>query len=174
MDLRTGQRVQAQPRYEAQTAEAPAPYAARRSRGNRFSKQKLVIAGIVALIALGLIGAVLWFTGGGALGSVKRGQYQAVFLTNGQVYFGKISSLTTETVTLHDIYYLQQQTSVQNQDKKDTTSQNQLSLAKLGNELHGPEDTMYIERSQVLFWENVKDDSQVVKTIKQEKDQNNN
>jgi hypothetical protein len=117
---------------------------------------------------------VLWFTGGGVLGSVKRGQYQAVFLTNGQVYFGKISSLTTETVTLHDIYYLQQQTSVQNQDKKDTTSQNQLSLAKLGNELHGPEDTMYIERSQVLFWENVKDDSQVVKTIKQEKDQNNN
>ena len=27
----------------------------------------------------------------------------------------------------------------------------QLQLTKLGNELHGPEDAMYVERSQVLF-----------------------
>jgi len=28
-----------------------------------------------------------------------------------------------------------------------------VSLAKLGNELHGPEDSMYVSHEQVLFWE---------------------
>ena len=94
--------------------------------------------------------------------SVTSGKYQALFLTNGQVYFGKIVGISTETVTLKDIYYLQQ--NVQAGDKA-AADQKQLQLTKLGNELHGPEDAMYVERSQVLFWENLKDDSQVVKKI---------
>jgi hypothetical protein len=44
-----------------------------------------------------------------------------------------------------------------------------LSLAKLGSELHGPEDVMYLERRQVLFWENMKDSSQVTQAIKEAK-----
>ena len=38
-------------------------------------------------------------------------------------------------------------------------------LQKLGSELHGPEDQMVINRDQVQFWENLKDDGQVVKAI---------
>ena len=33
--------------------------------------------------------------------------YQAVFLANGQVYFGKLSGMTASYSTLKDIYYLQ-------------------------------------------------------------------
>ena len=33
--------------------------------------------------------------------------YQAVFLANGQVYFGKLSEPNNQSVTLKDIYYLQ-------------------------------------------------------------------
>lgn len=103
---------------------------------------------------------------------IKKNQFQAIFLTNGQVYFGKINSIGPEYMKLGNVYYLQVQQSVQpSTDNKaaaqSTTAANQnLSLAKLGGELHGPEDSMYIAQKQVLFWENMKDDSQVVKAIK--------
>lgn len=99
---------------------------------------------------------------------IKKNQYQAVFLTNGQVYFGKIVAINKENLKLTDIYYLQvQQQSVQPDTTKKTDANQNLSLAKLGSELHGPEDNMFVESKQMLFWENLKDDSQVVKAIKQ-------
>lgn len=188
MDLRSQQRVHAQPRQDVPVATsfdaapaAPAqPYA--KARGTKKTKlKKPVVYGVAAVLALGVLGLAVKgatsLTGAsGVLGastsgpSISQGKYQALFLTNGQVYFGKIVGLTGDTVTMKDIYYLQQ--GVQNQEKTETTS-SQLQLTKLGKELHGPEDAMYIERSQVLFWENLKDDSEVVKNIKLEKQQTN-
>ena len=99
-------------------------------------------------------------------GAVKTKQYQAVFLTNGQVYFGKVSKVDSSYVKITDIYYLQVQQAVQPKDSKDTSAANQqVSLAKLGGELHGPEDVMYVSRQQVLFWENLKTDGKVAKAI---------
>jgi len=102
---------------------------------------------------------------------INQNEYQAVFLTNGQVYFGKLADLNHKYVTIHDIYYLQVQQS-QSSDTKtlqnasnSTTTGAQVSLAKLGNELHGPEDKMHISSDQVLFWENLKNDSKVVQAI---------
>ena len=64
---------------------------------------------------------------------------------------------------LTDIFYVRVQ-QVQ-PEEGETESQQNISLAKLGNELHGPEDVMYIAKDKVLFWENLKDDGQVVKAI---------
>lgn len=102
-------------------------------------------------------------------------KYQAVFLTNGQVYFGKLSNPTRDYLTLQDIYYLQvtqpplQGSVGQTQQQATQGQQPQVSLVKLGNELHGPEDEMYLSRSQVLFYENLKEDGQVVKAIREYK-----
>lgn len=99
---------------------------------------------------------------------VKSRQYQAVFLTNGQVYFGKLVGETDDYLKLREIYYLQVQQDVQGKDNTDeaTADGQNLSLAKLGEELHGPEDVMFISRDQVLFWENLKNGSKVVTAIK--------
>jgi len=43
--------------------------------------------------------------------------------------------------------------------------QGELSLVKLGNELHGPTDAMHINRDQILFIEDLKDDSNVFQAI---------
>jgi len=51
------------------------------------------------------------------------------------------------------------------QQKTDETDKTKLELVKLGNELHGPEDQMSVNRDQILFIEKLKADSQVVKTI---------
>ena len=127
---------------------------------------------VAVVIALAAVAALLFY-GAKALGAltadsaIKPKQFQAVFLTNGQVYFGKVAKVDSSYVKLSNIYYLQVQQQVQPEDKSKTSNeQPQVSLAKLGGELHGPEDVMYISRSQVLFWENLKDDGKVAKAIK--------
>jgi len=100
--------------------------------------------------------------------AVNTKEFQALFLTNGQVYFGKLSNLGQKYVTLTDIYYLQVQSDASNQNLQQasgSTSNSKVSLAKLGNELHGPEDKMQVASSQVLFWENLKGNSKVVQAI---------
>lgn len=102
---------------------------------------------------------------------VKNDQYQAVFLDNGQVYFGRLSNTNQKYVQLTDIYYLQVNQPVQPDQvepgAEDTAQQQQaqISLAKLGNELHGPEDQMFIHRDKIVFWENLKADGQVTTAI---------
>ena len=95
--------------------------------------------------------------------------YTAVFLTNGQVYFGKMYSSSADSVDLRAIYYLQVNSTASNlQDGKTPASpaaSPDISLVKLGNELHGPNDRMVINRQQVLFTESLKSDSKVVTAI---------
>ncbi len=85
---------------------------------------------------------------------IDTDKYQAIFLTNNQVYFGRLKNISSEYLTLSDVYYAK------------VNDEGKGQLVKLGAiEPHGPTDQMTINRSQVLFWENIKPDSQVVKTI---------
>ena len=129
---------------------------------------RLLVALLVVLSLFVLLGLV-WrvFNGVTADSAIKGKQFQALFLTNGQVYFGHLSNVNGQYVKLKDIFYLQVQQTVQPSSESNNNSNNnqQVSLAKLGNELHGPEDTMYVARSQVLFGENLKSDGTVVNAI---------
>ncbi len=132
---------------------------------------------IVVLIVLGVLFRDRLFpassdkmTGDSTPKIEKSSGYQAVFLTNGQVYFGKLSGETSSYATLKDIYYLQVtqpplQGSQQQGQQAQTQAQPQLSLVKLGNELHGPVDTMQINRDQILFYEDMKEDAKVIQAI---------
>lgn len=91
-------------------------------------------------------------------------RFQAVFLNNGQVYFGKLSNQYGGFLSLKDIYYLQITQPIQ---PGEANSASNINLVKLGNELHGPTDEMKINRQAVLFIENLKADSKVVEAIKQ-------
>jgi hypothetical protein len=146
-------------------AYAEVPAAVRKSAGGGVLGKILAV-----LLALAALAVIVWLAGNAvssltADSAVKTKAYQAVFLTNGQVYFGKVSKVDNSYVKLTDIYYLQVQQQVQPKDQS-AQQQPQVSLAKLGGELHGPEDVMYISRQQVLFWENLKDDGKVTKAIK--------
>lgn len=126
----------------------------------------LVISLIVVSIAVTAFVGVAIFNGTeGEASLVKSDQYQAVFLSDGQIYFGKVTNVQAEYLVLEDIYYLQVEQQVQPEREGETAAQPKVSLAKLGSELHGPEDQMFISRLQVLFWENLKTDGQVTKAI---------
>ncbi len=92
--------------------------------------------------------------------------YQAVFLTNGQVYFGKLYHEGSKYPTLREVYYLQVTQPPQPLQEGQTPPAN-INLVKLGGELHGPTDEMRINRDQILFIENLKSDSRVLQAIKQ-------
>ena len=98
---------------------------------------------------------------------MNKNQYQAVFIASqdGQVYFGKLEVYNRELYKLTDIYYVRVENPIQ-PEGQNQQSQANISLAKLGNELHAPEDVMYIAREKVLYWENLKDSGQVVTAIK--------
>jgi hypothetical protein len=96
-------------------------------------------------------------------------KYQAVFLSNGQVYFGKVTDINNQTLVLENIYYLRSADKLQTSEANNSTTTpeaDNFSLVKLGNELHGPEDKMSVNLSQVLFVENLKADSKVVEAIR--------
>ena len=124
----------------------------------------------VAILAAALVIALVF---GGDIKSdnaesslINRNQYQAIFLDSqdGQVYFGKLAIYNDDTYVLNDIFYVRVENPIQPQGTEQ--QQPNISLAKLGNELHGPEDIMFIARDKVLYWENLKDDGQVVTAIK--------
>jgi hypothetical protein len=127
----------------------------------------VVLLGIAVIVVAVIVYMFTFKSGNPSISTaVKSNQYQAVFLnsSDGQVYFGKLTTFNNAFYKLTDIYYVRVQT-VQ-PDKNSTQTQQNISLAKLGNEIHGPEDVMYINKGNVMFFENLKEDGQVVKAIR--------
>ena len=142
-----------------------------RSGGNKFLPL-IVVAAVIFVIGGGYY--FLKVRGGG----IASGEYHAVFLTNDQVYFGKIAKSDSTEVVLKDVFYLliRQPTQVQAQDPEATpgaqAQQPRYELRHLGDgEAHGPLDEMSINRAQILFIEPLREDGMVVKGIQQYKEQ---
>jgi hypothetical protein len=146
------------------------------TRKKSLSKMQILAAvSLFAVAALATLMLLLVVVGGGGKtteSAIKKDQYQAVFLTSqdGQVYFGKLESYNDMYYRLTDIFYVRVEQRIQpeGQNAQNQTQQS-ISLAKLGNELHGPEDEMFISRDKVLFWENLKESGQVVTAIREYK-----
>lgn len=147
-------------------------------------KSPITTKNLLILIIIILLGVVVYFTVLDKDNKVfksneqkseeqSKDKYQAVFLANGQVYFGKLEDKGGDYVKLTDIYYLQAQDQVQpKENAEDNKNDSNLTLIKLGKELHAPADEMNINREQVLFWENIEKDGKVMKAIEEYKSTN--
>ncbi len=164
------QAVRQEPKPVERTAPAQrSPKAEKASKRSKLPLFLIIAAVVVALAA--------WFAfsnmnkGGAAIDTNK---YQAVFFTNGQVYFGKLSLLNDEYMKLTDIFYLQTQSSDGEETNPQQTSSDEsnVQLIKLGDEIHGPEDEMILSKDQVLFYENLKTDGKVANSIQEYKKTN--
>lgn len=121
-------------------------------------KKGLIGIGVVIVIALAMA-AIGWLVFSKTERSeLDRSAHQAVFLTDGQVYFGKITRLSRDHIKLTEVFYL---------NVNDAENNNDVSLVKLGCELHGPDDMMIINRDNVSFWENLKAEGRVSTAIAQ-------
>jgi hypothetical protein len=142
------------------------------SKGARIGGVIMLFSITVLLVALiaSLIFGNPAKSGNSEFRNVDASKLQAVFLNGGQVYFGKINSLNPQFMRMSDIYYLRVNQQVQ--PGQTQPADDGISLVKLGCELHGPTDSMVINREQVIFWENLKEDGQVAKAVKEFKDKN--
>ena len=85
---------------------------------------------------------------------IDRNAYQAVFLTNGSTYFGKLEPQGDQWFLLTDVFYLS------------VSDQSGTQLIKRGSEPQGPKEPMIIPKDQILFIENLRDDGDIVTAIK--------
>ena len=119
-------------------------------------QDKLILIALIIVIAAG---SVYFFY---ARQGLSSDTYQAVFLTSGQVYFGKITKMNEHWVNLEDVYYLQRRVPIDNPNQIPTD----LNLVRLGSEIHGPENRMQINREHVLFIEQLSPNSQILGAIR--------
>jgi hypothetical protein len=89
--------------------------------------------------------------------------YQAVLLTSGAAYFGKLEGYGTSRPVLTEVYYIVSQTNPE-------TKQASNVLVKRGKELHEP-DRMYLNPNQILCVEPVGPNSKVAQLIAQQQGQ---
>ncbi len=169
---RTGSSEVAHEEQAAHRAAAATPHTVTAKKQPKQKKSFKWV--IIAVVALGLVvgGWVAWQKLASADGGIESSKYQAVFLTDGQIYYGKLTVLNDRQYKLTNVFYIlsQNENKTANADGDTAETQNNAQLIKMGNELHGPEDAMMINRDHVLFYENLKPDGKVTQTINQYKD----
>ena len=119
----------------------------------------LMVSGLVFLLIFPLAGLLAGCSGGSDLSFAT--EYQAVFLDNGQVLFGKLGDVGTDYLSLHDVYYIQRQVEPEKKETKNL-------LVRLGSEWHAP-DFMRINARHIIFIEPVAPDSRVAQLIREAK-----
>ena len=114
------------------------------------------VAGLLLIVVLGFKAYWLVIKSAQNEKKIDPTTYQAIFLADEQIYFGKLKDVNSLYPILEDVYYIM----LQNDDP------NSGRLVKLGQEEpHSPYDQMIINRDHILFWENLKPDSRVIQTI---------
>lgn len=176
MDFTNRTNPQPAPSHAASATAAGSPAATGRHKRDGSSKW-LRIGGVALLFSLTILVVavigILYFGGTTQDKYVNTSKYQAVFLTNGQVYFGNIKQLSNDFIRLDNIYYLTQGTTTDTSGT--TTASGNYTLVKLGcQQIHDPYDEMIINNSQVSFWENLQSGGKVVQSIQQFQKQNPN
>ena len=116
----------------------------------------------IAGIAVAVVGFVLLFAivrwWDFALPNIGAARYQAVFLSNGQTYFGRYIDRIGPYVKVEDAFYIQQ-TPTATEDQPQLPPESR--LIRRGSELHQPLPSVLIPRSAILFIEDLRSDSAV-------------
>lgn len=143
---------------------------AQRTPREKKSRKTTIAVIVVAAVLLVVVGffVIRFFSN---TTQIEADKYQFIKLSNNEEYYGKLAVIDSNTLQLTDIFYIKSQDDSSTKDDKDkkTTAQDQnnLQLIKLGSEVHGPEDKMIINRSQVMFYINLRPDGKVSQTIDQ-------
>lgn len=126
----------------------------------QFFLQPGILTLTVIIILIGALIAILYLTSRGE--PINRSGYQVVYMATGQAYFGRLQNDRGTYLVLKEPYSAQDVTAKDNDTKAAETS---TTLLKVSQQQYGPEDTMSLKSDQVLFWQNLRDDSKVTQAI---------
>ena len=126
-------------------------------------RRLIAFAAIVVVIVLVVIGVlsqrdrIQLVLGGTEAAYIDTTTYQSVVLSTNQVYFGKLR-IDGDVYLLTDVYSL---------NASSETASGTVQLVKRGGELSGPTEPLVVPGRSVLFFENMRNDSQVMNAIRQ-------
>lgn len=85
-------------------------------------------------------------------------KYQVVALANGEVYYGRLTFFPLPKIV--DPWLFQQVPAEKEGEKPET------KLVPFGSLFFGPENVLYLEKDQIVWWSHLRKDSEVFKFIK--------
>ncbi len=124
----------------------------------RAVRRTAFVTGMVVILAVIIILAVIAFQvlqpADSLAAQVNSRDYQAVFLTSNEVYFGKLDVPSGNFVYLRHVYRLTEQPASRSGKSLQRT------LVKITSDVHDPLDQMIINRSTILYVENLNPNGQ--------------
>jgi hypothetical protein len=94
-------------------------------------------------------------------GVVDTARYQAVILSNDKVYFGKLSAASDDFYELQQAFFLRE-------TRENAEAEPVRALLPVNREIHAPDNTMLIRKSEVVLVENLAKDSPILTEIKRQ------
>jgi hypothetical protein len=116
----------------------------------------------LSISALVFVGAVLFTQWWDFTVPALRAPYQAVFLTNGQIYFGRYYDRIGAYAKIEDVYYLQETQST------DPQAASQTRILRRGNEPHAPAPRMLIPKAAIVFVEDLAEASPIAQFMQRD------
>jgi len=135
----------------------------------------------IILAVLLVAGSYYWFVYRPRAAAPKEqpAKWYMVKLSDGETFYGQISNTAADPVVINNVYYDYDQVSssakapaspaggTEDKQKNPENLGGQIRLVKRGKETHGPDGTLNVVRSQVLYMESLAADSKVLKAIEE-------
>ena len=170
----SSQRVEDQPQpvKDEQLKTSPRSSGAYRApQENQSSKKSIwwTLAVMLLIIAVAFGGWLLWSANNkNTVAGIETDKYQTVYLMNGQIYFGKLTALNDTQLKLTNVYFLQTNTTDETAADASDDTASEAQLIKLSEAIYDPQDEMIISKSQMLYFQNLRDDGRAAQLIKDE------
>jgi len=127
--------------------------------GSRVLARALKIA-LALVVFTAVFAYVEWWDY--VLPSFGAARYQAVFLSNGQTYFGHFVDRLGPFAKIENAFYIQQ-TPAANENEAATSK-----IVRRGNEFHQPEPFVLLPKTAIVFVEDLRADSSVAQFMDRE------
>jgi len=141
----------------------------------KLTNRKTIATFILAIIVLGGVVFSAKKHEGGRFSKGTPAEWYAVHLANNQVYFGHIASVTDNTITLADTYFLEtyQEPIFKAESKSfalEQKPQQSMRLVRRGDEkILSTDHVLFMNRSAVLYWEKLTPESEIANLLKEAK-----
>lgn len=147
---------------EAVVSERTKAKPAGRKRSAKKLRAVLVVLGIIIVAGGGIFFIRPLLAGTSSLPGAD--EYQAVTLVDGQIYFGKVKSVGSDYIEIDNGYYLQPTVAASSENGQPDTGK----LVKLSNRLYSPAGNIVIPIRQVISFEALDPDGQIVQMMGKE------
>ncbi len=113
----------------------------------------------VLIVVLAFAAAYFSYAWGKRTWPFGEEKYQVVQLISGEVYYGRLR--TFPSFKLSDVYFIQRTQSAGEGEQVGS------QLVALSSLFFAPQNSMHLNKDQILWWADLSKDSQILKTIKE-------